>query len=40
LKENVVKAFDMLVVETNILLIIDIDDYPQKLNKIVESRRA
>jgi hypothetical protein len=36
-KETVVEAFDMIVEENNVLLIVDIDDYLQKLNEIVET---
>jgi hypothetical protein len=40
LKETVVEAFDMIVEENNVLFEVDIDDYPQKLNEIVETWRA
>jgi hypothetical protein len=30
----------MIVEENNVLLDVDIDDYPQKLNKSVETWRA
>jgi hypothetical protein len=36
-KETIVEAFDMIVVENNVPLVIDKDDYPQKLNEIVET---
>jgi hypothetical protein len=39
-KEIVAKAFDMIVVENNVTLIVDIVDYPQKLNEIVETWHA
>jgi hypothetical protein len=40
LKKIVVEEFDMIVVENNVLLVVDINDYPQKLNKIAETWRA
>ena len=36
-KETVVEAFDMIVEENNVIFEVDIDDYPQKLNEIVET---
>jgi hypothetical protein len=35
-KEIVVESFDMIVEENNVLLVVNKDDYPQKLNEIVE----
>jgi hypothetical protein len=40
LEETVVEAFDMIVEEDNVLLVIDIDDYPQKFNEIVKTWRV
>jgi hypothetical protein len=40
LKEIVVEAFDIIVEDNNVPLVIDIDDYSQKLNDIVETWRA
>jgi hypothetical protein len=37
LNEIVVGAFDIIVVENNVSLVVDIDDYPQKLNEIVQT---
>jgi hypothetical protein len=37
LEETVVEAFDMIVEEDNVPLVVDIDDYLQKLNEIVET---
>jgi hypothetical protein len=36
-KETVVEAFDMIEEDNNVPFIVDIDDYPQKLNEIVET---
>jgi hypothetical protein len=35
-KEIVVESFDMIVEENNVPFVINRDDYPQKLNEIVE----
>jgi hypothetical protein len=37
LEETIVEAFDMIVEEDNVPLIVDIDDYPQRFNEIVET---
>jgi hypothetical protein len=37
LEETIVEAFDMIVVENNVPLVVGIDDYLQKLNEIVET---
>jgi hypothetical protein len=37
LKETVVESFDMIVEENNVSFVVIIDDYPQKLNEIVET---
>jgi hypothetical protein len=39
-KETIVEAFDMIVEENNVSFVVNIDDYPQKLNEIVETWRA
>jgi hypothetical protein len=36
-KETIVEAFDMIVEENNVSFVVYIDDYPQKLNEIVET---
>jgi hypothetical protein len=35
-KDIVVESFDMIIEENNVLLVVNKDDYPQKLNMIVE----
>jgi hypothetical protein len=35
--EETIEAFDMIVEDDDVLLVINIDDYPQKLNEIVET---
>jgi ABC-type microcin C transport system permease subunit YejB len=35
-KEIVAESFDMIVEENNVPFVVNIDDYPQKLNEIVE----
>ena len=37
LEETIVEAFDMIVEEDNDPLVVDIDDYLQKLKEIVET---
>jgi hypothetical protein len=37
LEETIVEAFDMIVEEDIDPLVVDIDDYPQKLKEIVET---
>jgi hypothetical protein len=39
-EETIVEAFDMIFEVNNVLLEVDIDDYLQKLNEIVETWRA
>jgi hypothetical protein len=40
IKETIIEALDMIVVENNVSLVVYIDDYPLKLNEIVETWRA
>jgi hypothetical protein len=35
-----VEAFDMIVEENNVVLEVDINEYPQKLNKIMVTWHA
>jgi hypothetical protein len=35
-KEIIVESFDMIVEENNVPFVVNKDDYPQKLNEIVE----
>jgi hypothetical protein len=35
-KEIVVESFDMIIDENNVPFVVNKDDYPQKLNEIVE----
>jgi hypothetical protein len=35
-KEIIVEAFDIIVEENNVSFVVYINDYPQKLNEIVE----
>jgi hypothetical protein len=37
LEETIVEAFDIIVEEDNVPLVVYIDDYPQKFNEIVET---
>jgi hypothetical protein len=39
-KETIVEAFDMIVEENNVSFVVNMGDYPQKLNEIVETWRA
>jgi hypothetical protein len=36
-KETIVEAFDMIMEENNVPFVINMGDYPQKLNEIVET---
>jgi hypothetical protein len=35
-KEIIVESFDMIIEENYVLFVVNRDDYPQKLNEIVE----
>jgi hypothetical protein len=39
-KETVIEAFDMIVEKNNVPVVVNTDDYSQKLNEIVETWRA
>jgi hypothetical protein len=39
-KETIIEAFDMIVQENNVPIIVNMGDYPQKLKEIVETYHA